>query len=228
MNITAIIPAAGSGSRFSNVKNKLLEKINEIPVIIRTLKLISAIEEVNHIIIPTSEDLIEQINELIKLYEIPKIAKIIPGGITRQQSVYFAISATEDFKPDFILIHDAARPLISKEIIENAINAAKINNAAIVAVPTKDTIKRVNKNSMQVIQTLNREELWNVQTPQIFKYKDILNSHLEFINENFTDDSAMIEKSCIPVTVVPGDYNNIKITTLKDIKIAEFLLNNKC
>lgn len=224
MKITAIIPAAGSGSRYSSNKNKILENINDVPVIIHTLKAISEIDRVDEIIICTSSDLMGDIKDLIVKYNIKKVSQIISGGATRQESVFNGLKVANN--PDYILIHDAARPLISKDTIDNAINVAVEKGASIVAVPTKDTIKRVNCNN-KILETLNRSELWNVQTPQIFKYKEIIEAHIEFKGQDFTDDSILLEKLGIPVFVVNGNYKNIKITTQEDIKIAEVFKNNQ-
>jgi 2-C-methyl-D-erythritol 4-phosphate cytidylyltransferase len=226
MKITAIIPAAGTGSRYDRYKNKLLENLDGIPVIVRTLRTISSINSLNNIIICTSEDLLPEITSIVKEYNITA-AEVIIGGETRQESVFKGLNAAKEFEPDFILIHDGARPLISKDIIENAIKCASIKGAAIVAVPTKDTIKRVDINTNRIIETINREELWNIQTPQIFKYQDLLDAHNMFENMNLTDDSALIEKANLPAYVVLGSYSNIKITTKEDLLYAEMLLKRE-
>ncbi len=225
MKITAIIAAAGSGTRYSAKKNKLLENLTGMPVIVHTLKKISAVNRINSIIICTSEDIIEEIEQLVKKYNISKVKNIIIGGKTRQESVFLGLTEAKKDNPDFILIHDGARPLISAEIIENSINTAAKTGASIVAVPLKDTIKKVNPDTSEIIETLNRSEFWNVQTPQVFKFNEILNAHEKFQGQDYTDDSALMEKLNIPVTVIMGSYKNIKITTLEDIKIAEILIN---
>lgn len=222
MKITAIIPAAGSGSRYSKDKNKLLENLEGIPVIVRTLQTISDIKEIGKIIICTSSNLTNEIKELVELYKITKIKNIIPGGATRQESVFLGLNSVEA-DTDFVLIHDAARPLIDKYIVINAIYTSIEKGNIIVAVPAKDTIKRVSNN--KVIDTPDRSELWNVQTPQIFNYKQLLSGHEKFKSESFTDDSLIIEKLGLPVYTVMGSYKNIKITTQEDLKVAEALLN---
>jgi len=159
MKITAIIPAAGSGTRYSSDKNKLFENLSGIPVIVHTLKKISAVKEINNIIICTSADLIEEIKHLVRYCNFIKAKNIILGGNTRQESVFLGLQEAKKLNPDFVLIHDGARPLISKEIIKNSINSTVKNGASVVAVPSKDTIKRVNIKTNQIIETLNREEL---------------------------------------------------------------------
>jgi 2-C-methyl-D-erythritol 4-phosphate cytidylyltransferase len=224
MKISAIIPAAGTGSRFDKNKNKLLENINEIPVIIRTLQVISSVEAIDEIIICTSENIMGEIKELTAKYNIPKIKDIILGGEVRQESVFMGLKAMDN--PDFVLIHDGARPLVSKENIETAIKTALEKGSAITAVPAKDTIKRVDKASHQILETLNREELWNIQTPQIFQYKEILEAHIKFTGHNFTDDGGLLEKLGKPIFVAMGSYKNIKITTQEDIQLAEVFMKS--
>ena len=223
MKITAIIPASGSGSRYDKKKNKLLENIGEIPVIIHTLRAVSSVEMIDDIIICASGELFDKITNLISEYKIPKIQKVILGGKTRQESVFNGIKSINN-KVDFVLIHDGARPFIQKKTVESVIKLALDKGAAIVAVPTKDTIKKVDKNSGKIVQTLNRSELWNVQTPQVFKYEDILKAHTEFKGGDFTDDSAIVEKIGISVFVTLGGYENIKITTPEDIQIAQSII----
>ena len=224
MNITAIIAAAGSGTRYSNNKNKLFEDLSGIPVIVHTLKKISAVKKINSIIICTPAGLVGEIEQLVNEYNILKVKKIIPGGKTRQESVFLGLLNLEKSNPDFVLIHDGARPLISEEIIKNSIEIAVEKGASVVAVPVKDTIKKVNTKTQEIIGTLKRDELWSIQTPQVFKFKEILEAHEVFKGQDFTDDSALLEELKIPVNIVMGSYKNIKITTEEDLKIAGSLI----
>jgi 2-C-methyl-D-erythritol 4-phosphate cytidylyltransferase len=223
MKISAIIPAAGSGSRYSKNKNKLLESLCGKPVIVHTLEKIAAINEINEIIICTSPDIIDKITFLIEKYSINKVKKVILGGETRQQSVYNGLQKCEN--PDFVLIHDAARPLIDIETIIQAINYAKEKGSAIVAVPAKDTIKTADE-TMKITGTPDRKHLWNIQTPQIFKYVEILAAHEKFKGLETTDDAALLEKAGENVYLFKGNYKNIKITTTEDLMIAEVLINS--
>lgn len=222
MKITAIIPAAGTGSRYDDRKNKLLEELQGIPVIIRTLNIIAGVDEINEIIICTSPELTESISRLVNINGLDNITKIILGGSARQESVCNGLEeAALKEKPDYVLIHDGARPLISRQIIRDCIDTARFKGAAITAVPTKDTIKRVDLSTGEIIETLDREELWNIQTPQVFKFDDIIRAHQEYKGQNFTDDAALLEKAGVKVFVSRGSYKNIKITTPEDLLIAE-------
>lgn len=214
MKISAIIPAAGTGSRYSPVKNKLLEELNGIPVLMRTLKAVSSVGKISEIIVCTS---CEKTLSLVKDY------KTAPGGRTRQESVFNGLKIADN--PDLVIIHDGARPLVAPEVIKNTIKTAIKKGAAIAAVPAKDTIKKVNPKTLEVIETPDRAALWNVQTPQVFRFCEILDAHRNFENLDFTDDAALMEKAGYKVYVVKSSYKNIKITTEEDLRIAGLLIN---
>lgn len=220
MKTSLIITAAGSGSRYDKNVNKLLEKISGMSVLERTLKTYIESNLFNEIIICTSIDLLQEIKVLVSNNHS---IKVILGGKTRQQSVFNGLKECSD--PDFVAICDAARPLTTKEIIIKALNLAKEKGSAICAVPTKDTIRRVDKNG-KITDNINREGLYNIQTPQIFKYKDILEAHTNFQGENATDDSYLFQKAGHDVFISEGSYKNIKITTKEDILLAEILLKD--
>lgn len=223
MKISAIIPAGGNGNRYSKEKNKLLELLAGKEVIITTLEKILTSKYIDNIVIPSCEELIPFFEAFLLKFQSEKKIHLIKGGNTRQASVYNGLSflnATE--KPDFILIHDGARPLISTEIINNTIEKAIRTDSAITAVPAKDTIKRANNKNI-VVETLKREELWQIQTPQVFNFDKLIKAHEKYKNENFTDDAALMEKEGYETYLVMGSYSNIKITTPEDLIIAEIL-----
>lgn len=207
--ISAIITAGGTSSRFKG-GNKLLHKIGSEEVIIKTINAFLEIEEIDEIILSAHKDLIPILKELIQNKKI----KIIEGGKTRQASVHNGLKNCENAK--YVLIHDGARPYIRKETILKTIEEVKKFNACIVAVKTIDTIKIVDENGI-IKQTPDRKSLWNAQTPQAFEYKLISDLHNKYENENFTDDSLLCEKDGIKVSIVEGEYSNIKITTINDI-----------
>ena len=148
--------------------------------------------------------------------------KVVRGGLTRQQSVYNALSACEN--PDIVAIHDAARPLVKKSDIEKCIKKAIEKKAAILAVKAVDTIKRVDETG-KIIETPDRNFLWAVQTPQIFDYKLIMDVHKNLEGLSFSDDSGMAESLGYDVYVTEGSYSNIKITTKKDLLLAQELID---
>lgn len=216
MKISAIIAAAGSSTRFGQMQ-KLLCDLDGKTVIERTLETFNNHDMIDEIIICTSENIFNEIEETAKKY--PKVKKVILGGATRQESVLKGLSAIES--AGFVAIHDGARPLISPETITATIKKAMTHGHATCAVQVKDTIKRVVDE--KIIDTPQREELWQVQTPQVFNYREILEAHLKFEGQNFTDDTLLIEKIGKPVYIVKGCYENIKITTPEDIDIARVL-----
>lgn len=216
MKTSAIIAAAGSSSRFKNGQ-KLLFDLNGKPVIEQTIETFNNHAMINEIVICTSENIIDDIKEIAKKY--PKVSKVILGGAQRQDSVLNGLKALNS--PDFVAIHDGARPLISAEIIENTLKKAFEHGHATCAVQVKDTIKKVIDE--KIVETPNRQELWQVQTPQVFNYKEILDAHLQFQGQNFTDDTLLIEQIGKSVYIVNGCYKNIKITTPEDIDIARLL-----
>lgn len=214
MIIKAIIPAGGSSSRYKG-GNKLLELLNDRPVILHSIDTLKSIESINEIIIPASIELMPLLSEMLKDYQN---IRIIQGGKNRQESVYNGLMNCDSC--DYVVIHDAARPLIKKETIIKSIERAYDKKAVIVAVKTIDTIKIVDKN-FKIIETPNRENLWNVQTPQVFEYNLILNAHKKLKGENYSDDAGLLESLGTDVYVVEGEYSNFKITTEEDLLTAE-------
>lgn len=216
MNISVIIAAGGSSTRYG--KDKLIEKINNEEVIIHTLKKFYNIKDINEIIIVTAAHLLEKIKKITKEY---KNVIVIEGSTTRQKSVFNGLKKVSQ-KADYVIIHDGARPLVKEETIIKCLNEAYISNAAAVGVKTTDTIKKTDKN-LNIIKTIDRESLYNIQTPQIFKYESIFDCHTKLSDKNFTDDASMLEYLKIPVKIVEGEYSNIKITTKTDLELAKIL-----
>lgn len=210
----AIIPAGGTSSRFGNT-NKLLEKIHGKEVIKYTIDAFEA-SNVDEIIICAN---ISIIDELKKIFTDSKKVKIIEGGETRQASVYNGLKASEC---DYVLIHDGARPMITTDLINSAIDMVKDKKALTVATKTIDTIKEVVDG--KIIRTIDRSKLYNTQTPQAFEYNLIKSAHEKLIGQNFTDDAGMLEELEYDVYILNGSYKNIKITTQNDIDIAKVYL----
>ncbi len=218
MKFSAIITAGGTSSRYGKT-NKLLEKIHSKEVINYTLDAFLSIDEIQEIIISANSTIIKDLEELFQ--DISKI-KIIEGGQTRQESVYKGLLACSN--PDYVLIHDGARPMISIQMIGKAIKAVQSKKALTVATKTVDTIKLVDEN-LKILKTIDRTFLYNTQTPQAFEYKLILDAHKNLKDQKFTDDAGMLEALGNDVYVLDGEYRNIKITTKADLAIAEIYLN---
>lgn len=218
MKFSAIITAGGSSQRFGDT-NKLLEKINSKEVIKYTVEAFLAVTEISEIIICAHISIIENLRNIFKSNE--KI-KIIQGGDVRQQSVFNGLLALQPC--DYVLIHDGARPMITPDKIKEVIKTVKEKKALTVAAKTIDTIKQVDKN-LKIIKTIDRNSLYNTQTPQAFEYNLIKNAHEKLQGQNFSDDAGMLETLDCDVYVVDGDYENIKITTHSDLEMARIYLS---
>ena len=215
MKINAVITAGGTSSRFGN-KNKLLEKVYGKEIIKYTIDSFEA-SNVDEIIVCSHISIMDELKEIFKDY---KKVHFTEGGATRQQSVYNGLKLSGC---DYVIIHDGARPMITDEIIKNAVETVKNKNALTVMTKTIDTIKEVDENG-KIIRTIDRTRLYNTQTPQAFEYNLIKETHEKLKGQNFTDDAGMAEALGIDVYMIEGDYRNIKITTQNDIAIAQAYL----
>jgi 2-C-methyl-D-erythritol 4-phosphate cytidylyltransferase len=220
MKVVAIVASAGLGRRLNKKIAKPLVILNGKPILIHTLKNLSKSSIIEEIIIAVDKNYLEIFKKKIKQFGLSKVKKIVAGGKTRGQSVFNGLRAIDkDF--DIVLIHDGARPFIKTELIKKLVSQAKKFGAAILAVPAKATIKRIDPKKLEVVATLNRNILWEVQTPQAFK-KDLILSAFKKLNTlNLTDDAALVERLGKKVKVVLGSYDNIKITTPEDLVFAE-------
>lgn len=206
--IFTIIAAGGSGNRMGQPKQLL--SICGRPMLEWTVAAFKEVQEISGIVIVGAG---RELN-LSPLH--------CDSGPERTDSVRNALALVPK-DTDMVLIHDGARPLITPEIIRKAIEECIKNDAVIIGVPVKDTIKSVNGERRTVNKTLNRNELWQAQTPQVFKYS-ILKEAYKNAKGNATDDSKLVEDLGIPVKIVMGSYDNIKVTTPEDLIIAETIL----
>lgn len=220
-SICALIMAAGDASRMGGKPKQFLEICNK-SVLIRTLSAFERTERVDSIVVVTKNDFFDEITREAKANSITKFKFCVCGGNSRMESVLCGMNAVGNC--DFVLVHDCARPLVSKDTVNRVIDAMINNGAAICAVPIKDTVKFVAKDGF-VEATPDRSSVWCVQTPQGFK-TEMLKSALEAVNDlsKYTDDSSVVEASGHKVYTVMGDYTNIKITTPDDIITAEQIL----
>lgn len=224
-DVSVIMPAAGLSLRMGTDVRKPFIMIGEKPVFFYTLEKFCKLKRVKEIIfVVNKEDLstvIEKWSNELKAY---KVTKIIAGGERRQDSVYQGLSRL-DSDTKIVLIHDAVRPLVKKDEIEAVIKRTEEKGAAILASPMKLTVKKVN-SSLEIIETVPRNDLWMAQTPQGFKRDLILRAYekIKDTKAELTDDAEAVEKAGHTVEVVPGSYDNIKITTREDLRLAELLL----
>ena len=223
--ISAIVVAGGSGSRMGTSTKKQYLKIKDKEILVYTVECFQNMPEIQEIVVVTGTEDLTYVEKLLKdTYKLNKVSYIVAGGKERQDSVYNGIQAAGE-KSDYLVIHDGARPLITKEVVRAGLDMAYAHRASIIAVPVKDTIKLVSKDG-KVEDTPDRSSLWSVQTPQIFEKELIIHAH-EYAKEHglsVTDDSMLVEAIGVPVYIVEGEYTNIKITTPEDLIIAEKML----
>lgn len=205
--ISAIITSGGSSTRFGS--NKLLEKLGDLSVI--ETAIIKFIDLVDEIVVPAKDDIKEH---LLNSKKYSDKIKFCLSGETRQKSVYNGILACDN--PDIVLIHDGARPFIEVETIKKTIEMTLEKKAVCVGVMAIDTIKQVKDG--KIIKTLDRKEIFHAQTPQAFDFELIKKIHTKYQdNQNFTDDSSMVEFDGIEVYYLEGKITNKKITTKEDL-----------
>ena len=220
----AILVAGGSGSRMDSELPKQFMDLAGKPVAAYSLDLFERCKLIDEVILVVSEDyLAYSSGELVDKYAYKKIHKITTGGESRQESVFAGLSACPPTS-DIVVIHDAARPLLTMDLLERTIMKAEETDAAILAVPAKESVKLSDGET--VTRTLLRDSVWIAQTPQTFKFEKILDAHRrgEAAEYEATDDSELYEKYRGQVAVVRGSYNNIKITTQADFILAREII----
>lgn len=222
MQISAIVLAAGRGERFQSRIPKPLVKINGAPLIVHCLKILNGIAAIKEIILVVNAANRRKISACVKKYKISKVSKVILGGERRQDSLGCALRVVDKRTP-WVLIHDGVRPFIEKKNIYSLFSQARKSGAAILGVPVKATVKQVTSYKLQVTRvkrTIPRDDLWEIQTPQVFRKGLILQAYAKFKKQEVTDDAMLLEKMGRKVNVVPGSYHNIKVTTPEDLVIA--------
>jgi 2-C-methyl-D-erythritol 4-phosphate cytidylyltransferase len=220
----AIIVAAGSSRRMQG-RDKLWIPLAGRPILARTIDVFEAFPRVDSIILVLNAARIAEARELCEREGWRKIAALVAGGTRRQDSVRLGLDKLAEIAPEtaWVMIHDGARPFITAEILETGLQVAREHQAAIAAVPVKDTIKQVQEGQVSAI--LDRSQLWAAQTPQIFSFPLIHQAHHSPAAEGeVTDDAALLERLGQPVHIFPGSYTNIKITTGEDLHFAQALL----
>ena len=224
--VTAIIPAAGASRRMGG-GNKLLMELEGVPVLGRTLLALEHCEIIREIIIAASEDNIIAYAELGKVLGITKLTKVVKGGDTRQESVYKA-ALEADGRAKYLAVHDGARPLVTPDVVENACKAAFLHTCAAAGVKVHDTIKKVDRSD-HVEQTVDREALRAMQTPQVADKNLLLAALKSAIDEGVTvtDECAALERIGARPVITEGSFENIKITTPVDLQFARAILEGR-
>ncbi|GAE26007.1 2-C-methyl-D-erythritol 4-phosphate cytidylyltransferase [Halalkalibacter wakoensis JCM 9140] len=225
MEYCVVLPAAGQGKRMRAGKNKQFLELRGEPLIVHTIRQFELDPWCKQVILVANGQEIQAMKELAKTFQLSKVTSVVEGGEERQYSVKNGIDSLKD--DSIVLVHDGARPFITIDVIHRLVEKAKEIGAVTVAVPVKDTIKKVT--SQKVVKTLNREELWSIQTPQAFKLAVIKEAHQKAEEAKMlgTDDASLVEWNGHVVGIVEGEYQNIKITTPDDMLFAEAILKER-
>jgi len=224
--VAAIIPAAGAGVRMGGQRAKQFLDLGGAPLLALTLRPFESCPAVDAVILVVPSSDVEYCRkEIVERFKLEKVRDVVPGGKRRQDSVRLGLEAAGG-ECGLVLIHDGARPLIDEALIGRVIETAKAHRAVITGMPAKETVKEVN-DLTEVARTHDRKSIWLVQTPQAFRWEDIIAAHRKASEEGWeeaTDDSLLMERLGIPVKVIEGLERNIKVTTPYDFELARMLL----
>jgi 2-C-methyl-D-erythritol 4-phosphate cytidylyltransferase len=220
--VSAIVVAAGSGSRMNAGRNKQYLYLNGKPILAHTLQAFERCPSIDEVVLVISaQDAALCRQEVLKPYAFKKVTEVVFGGESRQESMFNGLKKV-DPAAEIVVTHDGARPLIHLKTLTQCVESTLIYGATIVAVPVKETIKMVDDN-LEVMETPKRDRLWSVQTPQTFRRSLLEQAHRQALEDEFvgTDDAMLVERLGHPVKIVKGYYENIKITTPEDLILAE-------
>jgi len=223
MNI-AIIAAAGAGTRMASDRPKQFLLLAGTPVIFHTLKVFEQCDSIDEVIVVLPAEESAGFLSLAGKFGVRKLARVVPGGVTRADSVKRGLMAIRSATAEIVAVHDGVRPFVTVEEIDATVAAAKADGAAILVAPVTDTIKQVVDEG--VVKTLDRGALRRALTPQCFRYELLREAynHADVNDPSLTDESALVEQLGKRVSIVEGSARNIKITTAEDLAIAEAIL----
>jgi len=221
--VAAILPAAGRGERMGLAYNKVWLDLCGKPVVAWAIRVFEDHPSIDRVVLVSSREDMERAGDLVKAEGFRKV-QLAEGGYLRRESVWNGLMSTESFH-SWIVVHDAARPLLESRLIDSVLEAAMEHGAAACAVPVNDTLKRVGNDGM-VDATISREGVYQIQTPQAFSREVILRAHQECAGAA-TDDAALVESLGMAVATVPGSPQNIKLTRTDDIRLAEAVLKEQ-
>ncbi len=225
MKTVVIIPSAGTGRRMGGEIPKQYLSLAGIPILVHTLSGFQRSPFVDEIYLVVPEaDVAEVRRDVVERYDLSRVSLVIAGGRERQDSVRNALAHVCD-EHEIVLVHDGVRPFVTGALIERAVAGAKAFGAVTVGVPVGDTLKAVNAAGL-VVKTVPRKGLWFTQTPQAFRREVILAAYERAAADGFygTDDASLVERIGIPVRMIPGDADNIKVTTPEDLERGERMI----
>ena len=223
MTCGIVIPAAGQGKRMGIGVNKQFIKIHDKPILVHTVEKFFKLEWVKEIIVVAHPDEIEIVQSMLMEYGL-SVKAVVPGGLERQDSIYNGLKL---LKTDYVMVHDGARPFIKEKQLNQLWDVVRKNDAAVLGVPVKETIKVVDEQGF-IQSTPDRKSLWSIQTPQAFLLSTLKKAYEQANKDQFlgTDDASLVERLKILIPIVEGDYQNIKITTPEDLIVANTILEH--
>lgn len=227
MDIAVMILSAGKGKRMGLAHNKLFHELDGIPILIHTLKRWKTVRDIGRFTLVVAGEEKELVGRLLADYGLD-VDEIVVGGEERQDSVYHGLKAWKQHaEPDIALIHDGARPFFNVQDVYALLDKVKETKAAVLACPVKDTIKRVDGQGV-ILETLQRSELWAIQTPQGFSFPLLYQAYTHADEQGIqaTDDASLVERLGVSVSVVKANESNIKLTTPEDLSYAEYVLRH--
>jgi len=231
MQVFAILPAAGLGTRMAGPQPKQFLALSGLPILIHSLRAFAAVERVTAIYVAVRGTELERVEAQVAEYGLSERVRVVEGGDNRQESVSHALAALPAEADDIVLVHDAVRPLIDAATIDRTIDAVVKFGAAIVGLPAVDTIKHVERTAhgALITATIPREFVVLAQTPQGFRYGMLQKAFAEATADGFigTDEASLVERAGHPVAVVHGSQVNLKITQPGDLELAEFYLRQR-
>jgi 2-C-methyl-D-erythritol 4-phosphate cytidylyltransferase len=220
-SVGVIIPAAGEGKRMGGTQAKQFIEIEQKPLLVHTIEQFQHAPEVDCIVLVASNNMLGILSEIVSKYRLSKVVDVVCGGKERQDSVWNGLQRLKESNVDLVLVHDSVRPFVVKRMITDVCDAALRFGAAAPGIEPKDTIKTVDEKG-KVLSTLKRNDLRVIQTPQAFQFPVLFEAFERAITDNFyaTDDTGLVERNGGHVQIVPGSYENIKITTPEDLEFA--------
>lgn len=224
-SVVAVVPAAGLGTRMGGPTPKQYLSLGGVPLLVYSLQILQSLESIREVILSVPESDREYCwREIVKPFGLEKVTQVVVGGKRRQDSVWNGLAAIT-LATDGVLVHDGVRPFIHQLMVKKVIHRAGETGAAVVALPILDTVKRVDRLGI-IQETMKREELWQIQTPQVFRYDWLVEAHQRAQQDQWdvTDDAALIERVGYPVSVVEGSCFNIKVTRPEDLVLGQAIV----
>ena len=226
MKAVALVPAAGSGTRMGGRQPKQYLLLGGAPLLVHTLRALARCASIEGAVVAVREDRIGATQALLRRFRVPGVLAVVAGGEERQDSVRLALE-TISSEAAWVVVHDAVRPMVTPDLVERVLAAARIPGAATCGWPVRETVKMVQDSVVD--KTLPRDGLWLTQTPQAFRRELLREAHDKAAREGFrgTDDAMLVERLGGRVAMVEGLARNIKITTPEDLKTVRMLLGSR-